>query len=744
MKKILIALAALALMTFNCPAPPAPIGVKTLNPPVGDGNTAVYSGTTGRYIEDSGAAPVINLDDLADVNAPAPADEEALVWDAVAGEWVPAVVVQDLETTLETADESTAGYNPATNFTILGITNQVWQELPDGVVHLASEFGPTNLYLGDVQTRAHTGTRNILGGWDAGDFTDLTSSDVIAIGTEAAKDMDLNNRAICIGYNAAHDSRSVGTGSSAPVYIGSFAGKDTYSPSTIAIGYQACGSAGAERLAQNGVWIGWGCGWNLAGTSDDCAAVGYACFQSGQAIRAAALGRGCFDGAAAGSGDNSVSVGYLANRDNDDGDFAIAIGSQAGNNEDEQSFLCLGYESEVPEAHCAALGGSHSDGFWTNFYFGAGELYSAPPVLRFLATAGSGTDVAGSDWEFWGARPTGDANAGEIAFFIATNSPTSGTALRGVVEILRMERDLEVGFEYAATFKTNTYGFGNPSTEANKAKLWAQDEGGGIAELDVIDGAGTKTTLSPHNTGPIPTGSDPMPVALHHWNDYLGREEWVYTRRMAELLEEITGEQLIYFTNISLGDWDADQLATEAKRTAAIATWDTLEAAHDAWEALPLTNRFGSVYEVETMPLAEGGFLIYSNQIRVTLIPEPPRPRGKRPDPYVAAPQPEFITFRKNPTNALAIAKSEVRIDAKREALRRIVIQTPSINTFNSIELLAEIWPMLNTGAATPQINNSKALYTFVKGTVIPDINSKTTAAQVRAIDVVTDYAWPF
>jgi len=55
-----------------------------------DGDVLTSDGVGGAAFEPPPALPAIALDDLSDVNAPAPDDEDVLTWDDGAGEWIPA------------------------------------------------------------------------------------------------------------------------------------------------------------------------------------------------------------------------------------------------------------------------------------------------------------------------------------------------------------------------------------------------------------------------------------------------------------------------------------------------------------------------------------------------------------------------------------------------------------------------------------------------------------------------------
>jgi len=81
-----------------------------------------------------------------------------------------------------------------------------------------------------------------------------------------------------------------------------------------------------------------------------------------------------------------------------------------------------------------------------------------------------------------------------------------------------------------------------PDPQSMTSKLMTIGDG-----LIVMDGNGNMTTLSSHNTGPVLLNpNDPAPFAIHHRNVFTGKEQWIYLSRLAQLVEELTGEQLIW------------------------------------------------------------------------------------------------------------------------------------------------------------------------------------------------------
>ena len=107
-----------------------------------------------------------------------------------------------------------------------------------------------------------------------------------------------------------------------------------------------------------------------------------------------------------------------------------------------------------------------------------------------------------------------------------------------------------------------------PDTDG-QAWIW------GNGEVMVKDASGNVTTVSPHNIDGIPDDiGNPYPVTLHHKNEYLGLEEWIDVRRMAMLVEQITGETLVYSHEIQKKSWDSDQQKLKARRDKEIEEYD--------------------------------------------------------------------------------------------------------------------------------------------------------------------------
>ena len=83
-----------------------------------------------------------------------------------------------------------------------------------------------------------------------------------------------------------------------------------------------------------------------------------------------------------------------------------------------------------------------------------------------------------------------------------------------------------------------------PSAVVNGTVLFSQDVNAS-SELKVRDEAGNITTLSPHNFSLIPGGAS-EDLAWSYYSEKEGKAINVDMLKMARLLEQLTGEKLIY------------------------------------------------------------------------------------------------------------------------------------------------------------------------------------------------------
>jgi hypothetical protein len=83
-----------------------------------------------------------------------------------------------------------------------------------------------------------------------------------------------------------------------------------------------------------------------------------------------------------------------------------------------------------------------------------------------------------------------------------------------------------------------------PPASTNRVSLYAEQLGGS-SELKVIDEAGNRTVLSPHNFSLIPGGPS-EPLAWSYYSEQGDKTINVDMLKMARLLERLTGEKLVY------------------------------------------------------------------------------------------------------------------------------------------------------------------------------------------------------
>lgn len=166
--------------------------------------------------------------------------------------------------------------------------------------------------------------------------------------------------------------------------------------------------------------------------------------------------------------------------------------------------------------------------------------------LRFFPDDGVDflTLAASIDAEVDDASPTtGDVGVA----FVWQQMPGGGGA---IAETMRLSASGNLGLggsAEAASSVGNLHLFNGtvPSAGvANGVVLYSQDLAAS-AELRVIDEAGNISTLSPHNFSLIPSGrSEPMAWSFYSKRD--GTEINVDMLRLARLVEQLSGEKLVY------------------------------------------------------------------------------------------------------------------------------------------------------------------------------------------------------
>lgn len=94
-----------------------------------------------------------------------------------------------------------------------------------------------------------------------------------------------------------------------------------------------------------------------------------------------------------------------------------------------------------------------------------------------------------------------------------------------------------------------------PSASAGYAKFYSTATAG-TSEMWVIDGAGNNTQLSAHGFelyDPDPTL--PFPVQSRYWNEFTGEYVEIDLIKLADLVQTLTGEQLIYTKSMNKKNW---------------------------------------------------------------------------------------------------------------------------------------------------------------------------------------------
>ena len=144
---------------------------------------------------------------------------------------------------------------------------------------------------------------------------------------------------------------------------------------------------------------------------------------------------------------------------------------------------------------------------------------------------------------------------------------TSGTPNQ--VLNITADANLIIGGTSFGTSATNTFVINNgtapTSSVGNGVQLYAEDVSAS-SELKVRDEAGNVTTLSPHNFKLFqPNQNFSFPWSYYSKNEFLGKEINVDMYKMCKILEQLTGEQIIYENNIPKKSWNENQLEIKQK-----------------------------------------------------------------------------------------------------------------------------------------------------------------------------------
>jgi hypothetical protein len=139
---------------------------------------------------------------------------------------------------------------------------------------------------------------------------------------------------------------------------------------------------------------------------------------------------------------------------------------------------------------------------------------------------------------------------------IGTTTPVSKLSVVGNVSI---------GNIAAGTGGTNVLVLSNgvvPSTSpADSIQLYSEDDASS-SELKVRDEAGNITTLSPHNFSLIPDGRSEE-LAWSYYSKRGNEAINVDMTKAIRLVEQLTGEQLIYLKNLKSGNYEVAQTETD-------------------------------------------------------------------------------------------------------------------------------------------------------------------------------------
>ncbi len=184
-----------------------------------------------------------------------------------------------------------------------------------------------------------------------------------------------------------------------------------------------------------------------------------------------------------------------------------------------------------------------------------GDAGADAPVLRISNT------TQGNDWDLDDAigtieifaKDTSGNSPYSTAFIKSLNEQANGTlpsgslsfgtakynASGGAVERMRIDQNGNIVIK-------NTEA--TPSTVTDSVHLFAQDVSSS-SELKVRDEAGNTTTLSPHNFSLIPDGAS-EDMAWSYYSEKNGKKINVDMLKLARMVEELTGETLVYQINL--------------------------------------------------------------------------------------------------------------------------------------------------------------------------------------------------
>lgn len=142
----------------------------------------------------------------------------------------------------------------------------------------------------------------------------------------------------------------------------------------------------------------------------------------------------------------------------------------------------------------------------------------------------------------------------EVALFSTVMATATAGAENGSFRILLMRAGASPvkTTEFFASGATGIFNGTAPSASVTDGVLLYSEDVAASAELKVRDEAGNSTTISPH-AFTLTTASDPMAWSFHSINSNIGYEINVDMFKLARLVEQLSGEKLIYKKNLKTG-----------------------------------------------------------------------------------------------------------------------------------------------------------------------------------------------
>jgi len=336
------------------------------------------------------------LNDLSDVNAAAPNNNDALTWDAGTSKWIPEAVAGAGETnTASSAGTGVSLYFQKTvadlEFNAIKSENNRLTVALDGTTH-------------DIELTLTEGNidHNALANYVADKHIDWTAAAVALITSGYGDFASIyiggvsyirapNATSVCLGPLAG----DAGISGVANLCVGYNAGTAI----TTGIGHTCIGYGTGQAIVDSNynTFLGVQAGVNVTGGGNICIGV-----NSGSGIT---TGGGNFtfgDNAGNyGAGTGNIAIGYSA------AFGAASVGLDRT--------IAIGNLAQPTANHQLVIGGPSGDtAYIDDAYFGSSVIDTAPVDVAINATGGSGTDIAGADLTLAGGKGTGNAAGGEI------------------------------------------------------------------------------------------------------------------------------------------------------------------------------------------------------------------------------------------------------------------------------------------------------------------------------------------